>query len=523
MKRVLLMVCSICLVLACLFGLFACVGGMKDILNIKDYKEADAELAKEGIATARDGLAQLMENSDVYLEGVDTYQAGLAAYYDGKKQLAAGEAQLAAGRQELAAGQKMIDDNTAAYNEGKELIGKLESFMPLINGIANSAQQVRDFNAGIPLIGATADQALGNLRASVMNLLANSAAVSAISDLVGMDVGSVLASNPTDTTICGNVVAMYNDGLAQLKQYEDGLVALEEGKKQLADGEKELAAGKKQLADGAAQLADGDKQLKQYEDGQAMLADGMAQLMDQMVPCYTRSGEQTVPGLVELLGDDFSLWVKNDDGSIKEERGCRFVDLAACAKVCDEAEHYLELQQADIEGEVYPRIAICALMGIASIIGIISGIVGLVSAITGSKKTGKTGGIITFALALIGNIVGIFTGYTDYVYQTRTEVEGIQEYAYSGDTQFYALIVLAVVSLLFVLAASAAKKAAVKKEAEAKYAYEANQAAAAGAAAAAAVQAADVDDAKLAKLEAENAELKAMVAQLAADIATIKE
>ena len=39
MKRVLLMVCSICLVLACLFGLFACVAGMKDALNIQEYKQ----------------------------------------------------------------------------------------------------------------------------------------------------------------------------------------------------------------------------------------------------------------------------------------------------------------------------------------------------------------------------------------------------------------------------------------------------------------------------------------------------
>ena len=43
MKRALLMVCSICLILACLFGLFACVAGMKDVMNIKEYKQYDTE------------------------------------------------------------------------------------------------------------------------------------------------------------------------------------------------------------------------------------------------------------------------------------------------------------------------------------------------------------------------------------------------------------------------------------------------------------------------------------------------
>ena len=70
MKRVLLMVCSICLVLACLFGLFACVAGMKDVMNIKEYKQYDTDQALEGVATARDGIKQLQENKDVYLNGV---------------------------------------------------------------------------------------------------------------------------------------------------------------------------------------------------------------------------------------------------------------------------------------------------------------------------------------------------------------------------------------------------------------------------------------------------------------------
>ena len=153
MKRVLLMVCSICLVLACLFGLFACVAGMKDALNIQEYKQEDADHAREGIATARDGIKQLQENEDVYLNGVGTYEAGLIElssgksalnagykeYYAGKKALeegkkayAEGVKALEAGKKEYEAGKKKIAENTQAYNEGKEKLAKIEPLMPYL-------------------------------------------------------------------------------------------------------------------------------------------------------------------------------------------------------------------------------------------------------------------------------------------------------------------------------------------------------------------------------------------------------
>lgn len=155
MKRVLLMVCSICLILACIFGLFACVAGMKDVMNVKAYKGEDAAEAHEGIDTARDGIKQLMENEDVYLEGVDTYEAGLIAYSNGKSQLNNGYAQYYAGKQKLEegkkalaegkaqyeAGKQQIADNTQAYNEGKEKLAKIEPLLPYLN-------QYKDFRDG---------------------------------------------------------------------------------------------------------------------------------------------------------------------------------------------------------------------------------------------------------------------------------------------------------------------------------------------------------------------------------------
>lgn len=556
MKRVLLMVCSICLVLACLFGLFACVAGMKDALNIQEYKQEDADHARDGIAAARDGIKQLQENEDVYLNGVGTYEAGLIQlssgksalnagykeYYAGKKALeegkkayAEGVKALEAGKKEYEAGKKKIAENTQAYNEGKEKLAKIEPLMPYLNQYV----QFRDGTiAKLPGFNSAQAWFVKTVRPIAAKL------------------GITIPDDVTDFPAFMN--KMVADGKAQLKEYEDGVAKLAEaektiaagekklaaaekeiaaGEKKLADAEKQLAAGEKKLAAGKNELANGDKKLKVYEGGQEQLAAGMQQLLDEMVPCTTRSGKQTVPGLKELLGDDFSIWVLNDKGEVKVERGCQFVDLDNCTKLCDEAEHYLELQEADIKSELYPRIAMNIMMALAAIIGIVSGIVAIVGAVTGSKKTGFIGGIITAVLAVAANIVGIVVGYTDFVYQTRELVDGVKEYTYSGDLQLYALIVLAVVAVIFTIVAGLARSAA--KKAETETVAQANQAAAAGAAAAAVAAAAPAEAApvetapveaaptaeseKLAELEAENAALKEMVAKLAADAATVKE
>lgn len=559
MKRVLLMVCSICLVLACLFGLFACVAGMKDALNIQEYKQEDADHAREGIAAARDGIKQLQENEDVYLNGVGTYEAGLIQlssgksalnagykeYYAGKKALqegkkayAEGVKALEAGKKEYEAGKKKIAENTQAYNEGKEKLAKIEPLMPYLNQYV----QFRDGTiAKLPGFDSAQAWFVKTVRPIAAKL------------------GITIPDDVTDFPAFMN--KMVADGKAQLKEYEDGVAKLAEaektiaagekklaaaekeiaaGEKKLADAEKQLAAGEKKLATGKNELANGDKKLKVYEGGQEQLAAGMQQLLDEMVPCTTRSGKQTVPGLKELLGDDFSIWVLNDKGEVKVQRGCQFVDLDNCTKLCDEAEHYLELQEADIKSELYPRIAMNIMMALAAVIGIVASIVAIVGAVTGSKKTGFIGGIITAVLAVAANIVGIIVGYTDFVYQTRELVDGVKEYTYSGDLQLYALIVLAVVAVIFTIVAGIARNAA--KKAETETVAQANQAAAAGAAAAAVAtaapaapaEAAPVEEApveaaptaeseKLAELEAENAALKEMVAKLAADAATVKE
>lgn len=147
MKRVLLMVFSIILILACIFGLFACVAGVRDVLNIQEYKTADAAFARENLKTAEAGIAQLRENEQTYLTGVGAYTDGLNQYTKGKSDYAAGQATLAAGektlaegyaayeagKKALAEGQAKIDANTQAYNEGKEKLAKIEPLLPYLN------------------------------------------------------------------------------------------------------------------------------------------------------------------------------------------------------------------------------------------------------------------------------------------------------------------------------------------------------------------------------------------------------
>lgn len=556
MKRVLLMILSIVLVLACVFSLMRVVPGVQDILNIKDYKNGDSAVANDGVAQLEDGIAQLKENEQTYLDGVVTY-------VDGEAQLAAGRQELAAGEKQLAEGQAMIDANTQAYLEGKELIGKMESLMPTIESLAGAIQNVRDFNAGI--IGGDADMYLGQLRANVLNTLANGQAIAALSEVVGMDIAGILASNPTDTSILGNVVNMYYDGLAQLKQYEDGLA-------QLADGKQQLAAGRQQLAAGEAQLADGNAQLTMFEDGEAQLADGIITLMLGMAPSYhPYSHEQTVDSLAERLAAEFdidvpdlyvedcdanadaetisyancfnmdaykelcnavleNLYQKDENGDFicaeRDGKSLTLLDLDKCDLVVENAKAYLEDSEADVYGEVIPRVVSYALVAIAAVLGVIAGLMGLIAGITGGKKTGKGLGIAAAIMAVGGFVAAIISHYTDLIYGIRV-LEGTTEYAitdstvpgtdviYSGNAlaikPFFLIMVIA--AILFVIAAAIAKKAAKEKASKEAVAVEASSAAVAGAA----------DAERVAKLESENAELKAMVAEMAADAATVKD
>ena len=547
MKRVLLMVCSICLVLACVFGLFACVACVQDIQNVKEYKTSDTNTAMEGIEFAREnGIKPLKENQQAYLDGADTFSDGLAAYNEGAAKLAAGEKAYAEGLKAYEEGKKKIADNTQAYNEGKAMLEKIEPLMPYLDQYI----QFRDGSlAKLPGFDSAQLWFVGVVRPLAKNL--------------GLEI-------PEDVTdFPAYMQQMVAEGKAKLKEYEDGLKQLEEAEKMLAEAEAQLDKGRKDLAAGGAQLAEGDAQLNVFEQGEVTLAEGIYTLFHGMVPCYHwYSGEETIMSLPEYMakelnvaipdnliikntatGENAPAYVLNEEAYAKlcddvvaqmylvDENGEKVVapgregftllDLDKCSVLFDKAEQYIVDQEADITKEVIGRFAVCGLAAIACILGIVAGIIGLVGGISGNGKTGFGCGLVSAILAVAANVVGLITGYTNYIYPTRVnaagdfviEFEKMDHYVYSGSLQLKAVIILAVVAVVFVIVAAIARKAS--KDSVSAVSAETTQAAAAGAAAAAVAE--ESSSEQISKLEAENAALKEMVANLAAEAATVKE
>ena len=547
MKRVLLMVCSICLVLACVFGLFACVACVQDIQNVKEYKTSDTNTAMEGIEFAREnGIKPLKENQQAYLDGADTFSDGLAAYNEGAAKLAAGEKAYAEGLKAYEEGKKKIAENTQAYNEGKAMLEKIEPLMPYLDQYI----QFRDGSlAKLPGFDSAQLWFVGVVRPLAKNL--------------GLEI-------PEDVTdFPAYMQQMVAEGKAKLKEYEDGLKQLEEAEKMLADAEKQLDKGRKDLAAGGAQLAEGDAQLNVFEQGEVTLAEGIYTLFHGMVPCYHwYSGEETIMSLPEYMakelnvaipdnliikntatGENAPAYVLNEEAYAKlcddvvaqmylvDENGEKVVapgregftllDLDKCSVLFDKAEQYIVDQEADITKEATGRIVVCGLAAVACILGIVAGIIGLVGGISGNGKTGFGCGLVSAILAVAANVVGLITGYTNYIYPTRVNAAGdfviefadMDHYVYSGSLQLKAVIILAVVAVVFVIVAAIARKAS--KDSVSAVSAETTQAAAAGAAAAAVAE--ESSSEQISKLEAENAALKEMVANLAAEAATVKE
>lgn len=529
MKRVLLMVFSVVLILACIFGLFSCVSGVRDIMNINEYKNADAAYARENLETARDGIAQLKENEETYITGVgtytdglsqytagkETYYAGLAEYNQGKADYAAGQQELAegyaayeAGKKQVEEGQAQIDANTEAYNEGKALLEKIEPLMPYLT-------QYKEFRDG-----------------TIANLPGFSTAQTWFMAVVRPLASQLGLSIPSDVTdFPAYMEQMVAEGKAQLKQYEDGLATLEAGKAQLAEAEKALAEGEQRLAEGKAkleaaeaqlsdgeksladaeiQLADGKAQLSVFEQGELTLAAGGAALIEGMPPCYSYyGGEETVLSLGEYLANEFgvaipdnlivvengeaklnedaysqlssdvlnSMYKVDENGNRVEKNGYAMLDLDKCSKLCDLAEQYLVDQEADIKSEVYVRIGMYAVLAIACVLGIIAGIMGIVAGAKGSKRTGKTLGIISAVLSVGVLVAGYITDFADYVYTVRLDEAGayVGETAakldftpvqqYSGSLQFTAIWVMAAAAVVFAIFAIIASSAAKNREA----------------------------------------------------------
>lgn len=508
MKKVLLTIISICLIAASVFGLFAGVNGLQDVMSIKEYKEHDAE---EGLEQINDvllpGIAQLKENEDTYTTGVGTYEAGLITYQNGQAELAAGGAKLAAGASDLAAGQAAydagvakleagkkayaegkatIEANTEAYNEGKALLAKIDPLMPYVN------QYVEWRDKGIAKF-----PGFDTAQAWFMTVVRPIAA----------QMGLTLPSDVTDFP--AYIQNMVKEGHAQLEAYEAGVAQLAEAEKTIAAGEAELAAGKAALdagyADyakgqsdyaagkakldkGAQDLADGKAQLAVFEDGASQVAAGLELLLSQ--PEYRSNegkGDKVICPSVraiceDRLGEDFTYWKLDDNGEILVMNGCQYVDLDVAEEIAYAARDYISVYQTEtLTKELYGRMGTYACLLLAAVAGILAGLFGLicVGKISGGKiGTATVFGYISAVLAIAGNVVGLIFGYTGYAYPNKVvAADETFEYVFTGHMQVTALIILAVVAVIFVVVASIVRHA--YKASKATVAAEAAAAAAA--------------------------------------------
>ena len=396
MKRVFLMVCSICLVIASLFGLFTGVAGLRDAKNLQDYKTEDSDLGLEAVDTLLDGIEQLRENEDAYTKGVSTYEAGLIEYsegkstlnagykeyYAGKKKLEEGKKTLAEGKKALAegkkayeAGKKQIEENTQAYNEGKATLAKIEPIMPYVD------QYVEFRDGAISKLPGNSGKYFTNAQKWFVNV------VRPIAAKAGLDI-------PADVTdLPAYIQQMVADGKAQLKQYEDGVAQLEKaektiaageaeiaagerevaaGEKALKDAEKQLAQGEKDLAAGGRSLAEGKAKLSEFEDGASKIAAGLELLLgeeENSTGTYyfdeNTSDEIACPSILSILkeryGEDWTYWKTDDDGKIVVKNGCQYLDLDTCEQAAIAAQDYINAYQGDpnINGETFERIFYC--------------------------------------------------------------------------------------------------------------------------------------------------------------------
>ena len=308
MKQILRVILSLCLIAACVFGLYAGVLGAKDALNIQKYKTAEAESGLRQIEEELlPGVEQLTENLSVYLDGVQQVAdgraqlaAGYAEYAAGQAQLAAGAEQLAAGEAELAAGKAELAANTEIYNKGKELQGTLNQVNGLISqwqaakeAVINGTETLLGANPFDPLqLGVTTYDAFVNAtQQTFLSAVRGLLSTDLITNTLGMSL-DIPADAESFPQWFQSFVADTN---AQLKMYEDGQEQVKAGEAQLAagyaeyaDGQAQLAAGAAQLADGEAQLADGLAQLSVFEQGEITLAVGLTRLLTQ--PSYENNG-----------------------------------------------------------------------------------------------------------------------------------------------------------------------------------------------------------------------------------------
>ena len=486
MRKTFLAICSVLLVIASLFSFYAAGMGVKDCLDIKAYKEADAEEASV-VDQLEEAIGMLKENEQAYLEGVKQYEEGVKQLEEGEKQYeegkvtlanakvtyqnglvqyADGQKQYADGLAQYKAGQELLSQNTEAYLEGKDQLSKIEPLMPLI------------------------DTYVGFRDLGLKNMPGFSSAQEWFAAQVkpmAADLGLELPDDVND--VPAYIQTMVSEGKAQLKEYEDGEAELKAAELQLKDAEQQLNDAAYQLTDGKRQIDEGEVQLvdaaKQLEDGKKQLAegketmkvfeDGLDQVDEYTMTCYKNepinrhNGDLAVGGPEQRLGDGYT-WDKLDkDGNVVYINEHKYLDLDKCLEVCASFKDSVDDHVADVTRELTSRLVLYIMLALAGVCGLIGGICGLTASFSGRTKGVKAAtvlGTISSILMLAGNAFGMVTRYYGYTYPLRyPDAAGNDVFEYSGTLQLEALVVMLVVVIMFTLGAAAVKDRLEKRAA----------------------------------------------------------
>ena len=146
--------------------------------------------------------------------------------------------------------------------------------------------------------------------------------------------------------------------------------------------------------------------------------------------------------LKERCGDNFSIWELDDNGEVRVVNGCQYLNLENCRAVAQAGKDYIEVYQTGaVTKEVMGRIGVVATMILASVLGLIAGLFGILSVIRISK-----GKIVTASVCgIISAVIAVACRYG--------KAPDPVTYEFTGHTQFVAIVILAIVAILFAIIA----------------------------------------------------------------------
>lgn len=255
----------------------------EEILEGEEKLLSEEEKYTREIAEKRqeilEGKEALVKGREEYFQGYATWLSGYNEYQDGRAELLSAKSTLDLAKNQIDAGERELDSAKAQLDSGKEQLDLLEGAL----------EGLKEIRASLPQTG-------GTLTQEEYQEIIESIRV------FSPDLARLLEENVpyNDPNLLGSLRSALDAGIIQLentlassrKEYNDGVLAYENGRKTLEEskvsyekglkeyqeGEKELAEAKKKIDDGKLELDAAKRTLdaseKQLEEGEKALEEG---------------------------------------------------------------------------------------------------------------------------------------------------------------------------------------------------------------------------------------------------------